>query len=98
MCRWLAYSGTPIPLEDLLFKPENSLIRQSLAASESIVPTNGDRSFPGIYRDTMPAWNDSNLLSLSQQIHARSFFAHVRASTGTTTSRDNCHPFRHRDL
>jgi glutamine amidotransferase len=103
MCRWLAYSGLPIPLEELLFKPQNSLIRQSLSASRSIVPTNGDgfglgwygaRGFPGLFRDTLPAWNDANLLNLSQQISAKLFFAHVRASTGTSTSRENCHPFR----
>jgi len=64
MCRWLAYSGEPLLLDELLFKPENSLIRQSLAATKSIVPTNGDgfglgwygaRSQPGIFRDTLPA-------------------------------------------
>ena len=103
MCRWLAYSGEPLLLDELLFKPENSLIRQSLAATKSIVPTNGDgfglgwygaRSQPGKFRDTLPAWNDANLLSLSEQIQSGLFFAHVRASTGTSTSRENCHPFR----
>ncbi len=103
MCRWLAYSGPPLLLEELLFKPENSLIRQSLSASRSIVPTNGDgfglgwygsQDTPGIFRDTLPAWNDANLRSLSEQIQSRLFFAHVRASTGTSTSRENCHPFR----
>jgi hypothetical protein len=33
--------------------------------------------------------------SLSRQIRARTFFAHVRASTGTATTRANCHPFGH---
>jgi len=103
MCRWLAYSGPPVLFEELLFKPENSLIRQSLSASKGIVPTNGDgfglgwygtQNFPGIFRDTLPAWNDANLLSLSEQICSQLFFAHVRASTGTSTSRENCHPFR----
>ena len=42
MCRWLAYAGPPLPLDELLFKPENSLIRQSLAATRGTVPTNGD--------------------------------------------------------
>lgn len=105
MCRWLAYSGPSMAMEDLLFKPENSLIRQSLAATKSIVPTNGDgfglgwygaRAHPGIFRDTLPAWNDANLRSLSEQIESKLFFAHVRASTGTSTSRENCHPFRWR--
>ena len=30
MCRWLAYSGSPVLLEELLYKPEHSLIVQSL--------------------------------------------------------------------
>ena len=30
MCRWLAYSGSPVLLEDLLYKPQNSLVVQSL--------------------------------------------------------------------
>ena len=30
MCRVLAYIGPEIPLEDLLLKPENSLINQTL--------------------------------------------------------------------
>lgn len=103
MCRWLAYSGPPLLLEELLFKPGNSLIRQSMAATQSIVPTNGDgfglgwygsQPLPGIFRDTLPAWNDANLQSLSEQIRSGLFFAHVRASTGTSTSRENCHPFR----
>jgi predicted glutamine amidotransferase len=107
MCRWLAYSGPSIALEDLLVKPMKSLIRQSLSSNQGVVTTNGDgfgvgwygdRSFPGIFRDTLPAWNDSNLLSLSEQIKAKLFFAHVRASTGTSTSRENCHPFRYENM
>jgi len=104
MCRWLAYSGTPVSMDTLLFQPHNSLIRQSLSAQRSIVPTNGDGfglgwyadlPQPGLFRDTMPAWNDGNLHSLAEQIRSPLFFAHVRASTGTATTRLNCHPFRY---
>lgn len=53
MCRWLAYSGPPIFLEDLIVKPERSLLVQSRFARENYVvdieglpdgayPTNGD--------------------------------------------------------
>jgi glutamine amidotransferase len=103
MCRWLAYAGPPLRIDTLLFRPQNSLIRQSLHATRGATTTNGDgfglgwyaeRGFPGQYRDTLPAWHDANLRSLSEQIRARLFFAHVRASTGTSTSRENCHPFR----
>ena len=30
MCRWLAYSGSPLLLDELLYKPKHSLIDQSL--------------------------------------------------------------------
>ncbi|MGH6952658.1 MAG: class II glutamine amidotransferase [Alphaproteobacteria bacterium] len=104
MCRWLAYTGRPIHLTDALFKPENSLIRQSQCARWSANATNGDgfgvgwygdQATPGLFRDVLPAWNDENLRSLAEQIQSGLFFAHVRASTGTATSRTNCHPFRH---
>lgn len=104
MCRWLAYSGPPIHLDAVLFKPANSLIRQSRQARMCASPTNGDgfgvgwygeRAEPGLFRDVLPAWNDENLMSVSEQIRAGLFFAHVRAATGGGISRDNCHPFRH---
>jgi glutamine amidotransferase len=104
MCRWIAYRGRPIFLETLLFEPENSLISQSLRCRKADVATNGDgfgigwygeRDTPGIYRETLPAWNDRNLRSLAHHISSPLFFGHVRASTGTATARINCHPFQH---
>ena len=41
MCRWLAYSGAPLFLEELIFKPKHSLIDQSLSAFSGET-TNGD--------------------------------------------------------
>ena len=102
MCRWLAYFGSPICLEDLLYAPEHSLIDQGRSAREGKIPVNGDgfgigwysrRPEPGIYREVLPVWNDRNLRSLSRQIDSRLLFAHIRASTGTATTRSNCHPF-----
>lgn len=40
MCRWIAYSGEPILLEDILVKPSHSLLRQSRFAEENIVKGN----------------------------------------------------------
>jgi glutamine amidotransferase len=103
MCRWIAYLGAPLRMDALLFRTQNSLIRQSLHARLGATTTNGDgfglgwygeRGFPGLYRDVMPAWHDANLRSIAEQIRSRLFLAHVRASTGTSTSRENCHPFR----
>ena len=40
MCRWLAYLGSPIPLEDVLVRPDHSLIDQSLLARDLFMPGN----------------------------------------------------------
>ena len=104
MCRWLAYSGAPILLDEVLFKTENSLIDQSLHSSVAATTTNGDgfgigwygkRDVPGVYKDIRPAWNDTNLQALSAQIESSMFLAHVRATTGSPVQRTNCHPFNH---
>ena len=76
MCRWLAYSGSPLLLEDLLYKPENSLVVQSKHSQMGATTTNGDGfgvgwygayETPGLFRSTEPAWNDLNLRELSAQ-------------------------------
>jgi predicted glutamine amidotransferase len=102
MCRWAAYIGEEVFLEDIVTAPCHSLIAQSHCAQEAKSPTNGDgfglawygdRPEPGLYRDILPAWSDPNLRSLCRQIRSGLFLAHVRASTGGATSRANCHPF-----
>ena len=104
MCRWLAYIGTPLLMEELLYKPQHSLIDQSLHAQLGAGTTNGDgvgvgwygeSPTPGLYRSNEPAWSDRNLRELAGQIRAGVFFAHVRASTGAAVQQTNCHPFRH---
>jgi predicted glutamine amidotransferase len=49
MCRWLAYSGTPILLEELLYKPKHGLIDQSMHARMGVETTNGDGFGVGWY-------------------------------------------------
>ncbi|HAV08800.1 MAG TPA: class II glutamine amidotransferase [Rhodobacteraceae bacterium] len=102
MCRWAAYRGEPIFLSEIVTDPSHSLIAQSHAATHCHTPTNADgfgvawydhRPEPGLYRDVYPAWSDPNLRSLAAQVRSGLFMAHVRASTGTATSRNNCHPF-----
>ena len=104
MCRFLAYLGEPVFLDELVCAPTHSLVHQSLHAAEAKCGTNGDgfgigwygeRREPGLYRDVCPAWSDENLVNLCTQVRARAFFAHVRAATGTATTRANCHPFAH---
>jgi predicted glutamine amidotransferase len=103
MCRWMAYSGSPVLIEDLLYTTENSLVVQSLHARLGVEPTNGDgfgvgwydeRPVPGLYRNTEPAWNDRNLREVAGHIRSSMVLAHVRASTGTPVQLTNCHPFR----
>ena len=104
MCRWAAYRGDAIYLEELVSSPAHSLIEQSHCATRAKTSTNadgfglawyGDRPEPGRFRDVLPAWSDCNLKSLARQIRSPLFLAHVRAATHGSTRRDNCHPFVH---
>ncbi len=104
MCRWLAYSGSPVRVEDLLYKPEHSLIDQSLHSRLGAETTNGDGfgvgwygtgETPGVYRSIEPAWNDRNLRNLAAHIDSPLVFAHIRAAIGSVVQETNCHPFRH---
>ena len=102
MCRWAAYLGKPIYIEDVVSNPGHSLIEQSHHADEAKTAINADgfglawydhRAEPGLFRDVYPAWSDPNLRAIAHQVRSGLFLAHVRASTGTATSRNNCHPF-----
>ena len=102
MCRWAAWIGAPVYLDEIVSRPEHSLIVQSQRAEECKTAINadgfgvawyGERNTPGQYRDVFPAWSDPNLRSLAEQVRSGLFLAHVRASTGSAISRDNCHPF-----
>jgi predicted glutamine amidotransferase len=105
MCRWLAYSGSPILIEELLYKPDHSLIDQSLHARLGVDTTNGDgfgvgwygahAEVPALFRSIEPAWNDRNLREVAGHVHSPLFLAHIRASTGTAVQQTNCHPFRY---
>lgn len=103
MCRWMAYYGDPMLVDDLLFRPVHSIIDQSLHSRMGATTTNGDGfgigwygegAEPAVFKGVDPAWNDANLREVSRQIRTPLLFAHVRASTGTAVQRSNCHPFR----
>jgi glutamine amidotransferase len=105
MCRWLAYTGAPILLTDVLYTPVHSLIDQSLHSKLGAETTNGDgfgvgwydtaATPPGVFRSIEPAWNDQNLHELAGHIRSHLFFAHIRAAIGSPVQQTNCHPFRH---
>ncbi|GAA0399930.1 class II glutamine amidotransferase [Microbispora corallina] len=105
MCRWLAYTGSPIAMEKLIYEPEHSLIDQSLHARYGDETVNGDGFgvgyyadygvSPAVFKDTKPAWGDRNLRELARHVRSPLFMAHVRASSGTAIQQTNCHPFRY---
>ncbi|NKY41357.1 class II glutamine amidotransferase [Cellulomonas septica] len=105
MCRWLAYTGSPVTLDELLYKPANSLVVQSLHSRLGAEPTNGDgfgvgwydehSPTPGLFRSIEPAWSDRNLRELAAHVRSGTVFAHVRATSGSAVQQTNCHPFRH---
>lgn len=105
MCRWLAYSGSPVLLDELLYKPAHSLIDQSLHSKLGVETTNGDGfgvgwytgQDPGVFHGIGPAWNNRNLRNLAAHIRAPIVLAHIRASTGTPVQESNCHPFQYQN-
>ena len=103
MCRWMAWLGQPVLVEELLFKTQHGIVDQSLHARMGAEPTNGDGfgigwygagDGPGVYRSVSPAWSDSNLRELAAHIESPLFMAHVRAAIGSPVQQTNCHPFR----
>jgi glutamine amidotransferase len=108
MCRALLYLGSRTSLDDLLFKPDNSLIRQvysprmlgmqNLAGFGLKAWDRGSESpdLPFSYSaDWLPVF-DQNLKSLAEKISIDCLLAHVRgvpSDGGRSVSRNNNHPF-----
>lgn len=105
MCRFAAYLGHPISLDELLYQPDHSIVVQSAKAKGGDEPLNGDGfgvgwyvpemdDEPALYRNAVPAWADTNMTSIAPRVNTPLFFAHVRdASPGMTIQQTNCHPF-----
>lgn len=108
MCRVLAYIGPEIPLEDLLLKPPNSLINQTLdperhpqlqlagwgfgAWSEHLLKP--DKPF--LYHRPKAAFYDDNVNKVVPHLRAHTMLAHVRAADyndKAVLADENCHPF-----
>ena len=96
MCRWLAYTGSPVLLADVLYTPAHSLIDQSLHSKLGAETTNGDgfgvgwydaAPLPGVFRSIEPAGNDQNLREIAGHVRSRLFFAHLRAPSRTFARR-----------
>ncbi len=106
MCRFLCYTGSPVMLADLLYRPRHSLILQSYKSRERREPLNGDgfgvgwyqpeiSRTPCVFTSLTPAWSNRNLQRLAEHVKSPCFFAHVRAaSPGMQVAEANCHPFQ----
>ena len=112
MCRVLAYIGPEIPVENLLLKPDNSLVNQSLdperhpelqlagwgfgAWGENLLTPEE----PFVYRRPMAAFYDDNAKGIIPSLQASTLLAHVRAAaydSGVVLADENCHPFSYKE-
>lgn len=113
MCRVLAYIGEPVLLDDLLYKPDNSLVRQCYNPKMMAMLNLGgfglsawdaashDPEIPFTYKTTSLPMFDQNLKQLSQKIQAHALLAHVRGvpySEQSVVGLQNLHPFRFEGL
>src|SRR5688572_25126223 len=103
MCRWMAWHGQPVLIEELLFKTRHGIVDQSLHSRMGAEPTNGDGfglgwygggEGPAVYHSVAPAWGNANLRELAAHVESPMFLAHVRAAIGSPVQETNCHPFR----
>lgn len=109
MCRVLTYLGQPILVEDLLYKPDNSFIKQTYhpiymphllnLAGFGIVawePTSINPKLPFIYKTDQLPFYDENLRNLTQKINPSCILTHIRGVSYTDkklVSKQNVHPF-----
>ena len=103
MCRWMAWLGQPLLIDELVFKTQHGIVDQSLHSRLGAETTNGDGfglgwygdgEGPAVYHSVSPAWSDTNLRELAAHIESPLFMAHVRAAIGSPVQQTNCHPFR----
>lgn len=96
MCRWMAWSGQPLLMDELLFRTQHGLVDQSLHSRMGAETTNGDGfglgsygagDGPGVYHSIAPAWGDPNLLAVDPEL-----FDDFQGSTDSEVL------FRHRAL
>lgn len=109
MCRILTYLGKSIVVEELLYKPDNSFIKQSynpkymshllnlagfgMAAWDK---TSHNPEFPYIYKTPQLPFYDGNLRNLAAKISPDCLLAHLRGVAyheGQIVSSQNVHPF-----
>ncbi|MGK7949755.1 MAG: ergothioneine biosynthesis protein EgtC [Xenococcaceae cyanobacterium] len=111
MCRLLAYLGSTVQLDRLLYKPQHSLIVQSYQPQEmtsGLLNADGfglgwyhpqKQDLPYTYRNTQPIWSDLNLAQITRYIEAKCIVSYVRSATpGLAVDLSNCQPFTHENI
>jgi glutamine amidotransferase len=109
VCRILAYLGEPLPMQNLLFGPDNGLVRQSYRprmmntflnlagfGMKAWDPRSLRPEEPFSYRATTLPSFDRNLRSLSAKLAPTCLVAHVRGVTYSdeaVVAETNLHPF-----
>jgi glutamine amidotransferase len=108
MCRLLGYIGAPVLLESLLYSPDSSLLKQTVAPQQIAMlnlagfglaawdRTSHAPDMPFVYRNTEVAVFDRNLQVLSQKIRTNAVVAHLRGvpyNSSVQINQQNVHPF-----
>jgi glutamine amidotransferase len=109
MCRALAYLGQPVLLDNLLFRPDSALVKQSYMPQmlnllnlagfglKAWDRDSADADRPYSYASTSLPIYDRNLKALAEKIRASCVLAHVRGvhfNTEGIISQQNIHPFQ----
>ena len=111
MCRILGYLGPSISLDQLIFKPEHSLLHQSYQPREmksAVLNADGfglgwyaddTAAPPFVYRNPLPIWNDQNLPDLCRYVRSPNILANLRSATGEMpVEMSNCQPFAYQQM
>lgn len=109
MCRVLTYLGKPILVEDLLYKPDNSFVKQSYhpiympqllnLAGFGLFAWENDSvnpDIPFVYKTDELPFYDKNLRRLTKKIMSSCLLTHIRGVPYTENkivSKQNVHPF-----
>jgi glutamine amidotransferase len=111
MCRVLMYKGDAVRLDDLLYQPNNSLVKQaydpqmldalSLAGFGLLAwdTASHDPDVPFSYRSSNIPIFDQNLKALAEKLRVTALIAHIRGvpySENVTVGEQNLHPFHYK--
>jgi glutamine amidotransferase len=111
MCRVLMYNGDAVSLDDLLYQPNNSLVKQAYdpqmlnmlsLAGFGMLAWDASSHHPDVpfsYRSVNIPIFDQNLKELAEKLRVTTLIAHVRGvpfRDNPTVGEQNLHPFRYR--